>query len=151
MLWKAVFKHLTCRKAQRGVSGFQGLLVGGLFFAFGYTACGQSFSEGKNLLQLEKAVFPAMHTMNATAPFFIEMNNVRTIPTPAKLVRVPLPNPQSQIQNPRLMPRWSAETLPFFCRIEHDFAQKSAVPFKFRLVSVEYVDWLAGKVNAGGN
>ena len=88
-----------------------------------------------------------MHTKNATTPLSLETNNARTIPTTNKLVRAPLPNPSSPITNPRMLPRWSAENLPFFCRIEHDFAKKSAVPFKFRLGSVEYVDWLEGKGN----
>jgi hypothetical protein len=41
--------------------------------------------------------------------------------------------------------RWSAKDLPFFCRIEHDLGKKTRIPFKFRLGSVEYVDWLEGK------
>ncbi len=41
--------------------------------------------------------------------------------------------------------RWSAEDLPFFCRIEHNLGLKTQVPIKFRLGSVEYVDWLEGK------
>lgn len=40
---------------------------------------------------------------------------------------------------------WSAEQLPFFCRIEYRLGKKTRVPFKFRLGSVEYVDWLEGK------
>ena len=44
-----------------------------------------------------------------------------------------------------LMPRWTAECLPFFCRIEHRIGKKADLAFKFRLGSVEYVDWLEGK------
>jgi hypothetical protein len=40
---------------------------------------------------------------------------------------------------------WSAEALPFFCRIEHKLARKAILPVKFRLGSVQYVDWLEGK------
>ncbi len=40
---------------------------------------------------------------------------------------------------------WTAEALPFFCRIEHHLDKKTRTPFKFRLGSVEYVDWLEGK------
>lgn len=46
---------------------------------------------------------------------------------------------------PGSISKWSAEELPFFCRIEHHLGKKSKVPFKFRLGSVEYVDWLEGK------
>lgn len=41
--------------------------------------------------------------------------------------------------------RWDANALPFFCRIEHKLGKKNRVPVKFRLGSVEYVDWLEGK------
>lgn len=40
---------------------------------------------------------------------------------------------------------WKIEDLPFFCRIEHQLGKKLPVMFKFRLGSVEYVDWLEGK------
>lgn len=42
-------------------------------------------------------------------------------------------------------PCWSADNLPFFCRIEHNLSKKNNVPVKFRLGSVDYVDWLEGK------
>lgn len=42
-------------------------------------------------------------------------------------------------------PCWSADDLPFFCRIEHDLGRKTQIPVKFRLGSVDYVDWLEGK------
>jgi len=51
-------------------------------------------------------------------------------------------NPISSV----FLPRWSAENLPFFCKIEHDWAKNRArIPIKFRLGSVEYVDWLEGR------
>lgn len=40
---------------------------------------------------------------------------------------------------------WKVECLPFFCRIEHNMGKKMRIPFKFRLGSVQYVDWLEGK------
>jgi hypothetical protein len=50
--------------------------------------------------------------------------------------------------NPQFLPKWSAESLPFFCKIEHNWARKRGnIPLKFRLGSVEYVDWLEGKSN----
>jgi hypothetical protein len=47
--------------------------------------------------------------------------------------------------HPTFLPRWSATDLPVFCRIEHEVARKLPVMVKFRLGSVEYVDWLEGK------
>lgn len=45
--------------------------------------------------------------------------------------------------------QWTSESLPFFCRIEHDLGKKTRIPFKFRLGSVEYVDWMEGKPGCG--
>jgi hypothetical protein len=47
------------------------------------------------------------------------------------------------------LPDWNAEELPFFCKIEHKFGKKLPVPLKFRLGSVEYVDYLEGKNQHG--
>lgn len=62
---------------------------------------------------------------------------------------VPLPVlPKAKASTPPplvLLPAWSADALPFFCKIEHDFGRKNRLPLKFRLGSVEYVDWLEGK------
>jgi hypothetical protein len=44
------------------------------------------------------------------------------------------------------IPRWSADDLPFFCKIEHQWAKNNPIPVKFRLGSVEYVDQLEGKI-----
>lgn len=43
------------------------------------------------------------------------------------------------------VPVFSPSDLPFFCKIEHQWAKKLPVPVKFRLGSVPYVDWLEGK------
>lgn len=42
-------------------------------------------------------------------------------------------------------PAWEPESLPFFCRVEHHWSKRLSFAFKFRLGSVEYVDWLEGK------
>lgn len=69
--------------------------------------------------------------------------------TSAKFQIPELRNPtESKIQSPGssvFLPRWSAADLPVFCRIEHEIARKIPVMVKFRLGSVEYVDWLEGK------
>lgn len=41
--------------------------------------------------------------------------------------------------------QFQVEDLPFFCRIEHKIGKKLPLLFKFRLGSVEYVDWMEGK------
>lgn len=57
-----------------------------------------------------------------------------------------LPAPPPQIRPVVLLPDNSADKLPFFCRLEHfQSTSRSGIPVKFRLGSVEYVDWLEGK------
>lgn len=51
---------------------------------------------------------------------------------------------------PPVLSKWTAGELPFFCRIEHQLGKQTRVPFKFRLGSVEYVDWLEGKPGCTG-
>ncbi|MFN0014912.1 MAG: hypothetical protein ACKVU2_10225 [Saprospiraceae bacterium] len=46
---------------------------------------------------------------------------------------------------PPALCHWSADALPFFCRVEYKIGLKIPIPIKFRLGSVEYVDWLEGK------
>jgi hypothetical protein len=43
------------------------------------------------------------------------------------------------------LPRFTAEELPIFCKIEHHLGKKMPLLVKFRLGSVEYVDMLEGK------
>ena len=105
-----------------------------LFFALNLGLHAQSggFSEGKSLTALHAAVYGREPAKRFTAVKF-EKKQFRPVEkTIASL-------------NPIFLPRWSAEELPFFCKIEHDWGLKSRVPIKFRLGSVEYVDWLEGK------
>lgn len=104
--------------------------------ASGAQSC--SFSAGKSFHELQSALqapkqgafsFPRAEDpkLNLAAMFQI-----------SEAVNAPL----SHI----FLPRWSAEDLPFFCKIEHDWSKNRArFPVKFRLGSVEYVDWLEGK------
>lgn len=106
------------------------LLFPALPSALSAQSCG--FSEGKNLAELRTAVF-------AKTPHIL-----------GKSVFTELVNPLQQnippdALHPIFLPKWSAETLPFFCKIEHNWGLKSRIPIKFRLGSVEYVDWLEGK------
>ena len=108
--------------------------VAAILLVFVQTAEGQSFSEGKNLFQLREA------TCGLTIPSRVEIASLQT-----PLIGQTTSSRQTEALSPVFLPRWSAEELPFFCRIEHRVAKKSVVPFKFRLGSVEYVDWLEGK------
>jgi hypothetical protein len=49
-------------------------------------------------------------------------------------------------QIPRQIPLvFCAETLPFFCKIEHKMGLNQRFPLKFRLGDVQYVDEMEGK------
>lgn len=98
--------------------------------AFVQSVESQSFSEGKTLFQLRESTCGLPIPSRVNVPRLIEQLT---------------PNRPAEALSPVFLPRWSAEELPFFCRIEHGVAKKSVVPFKFRLGSVEYVDWLEGK------
>lgn len=91
--------------------------------------CG-GFSAGKSLAELRAAVY----AKNQPPRRFL-LSEKWQLPTSRPALPVTAP----------FLPRWSAETLPFFCRIEHQWGKKVRIPIKFRLGSVEYVDWLEGK------
>jgi|GEM_PF-687709 len=128
-------------KARKKVKWLHVFMAVWLTAVLGQTAVSQSFSEGKNLPQLQKAVFSG----SEPSQYLLLQKPGLLFFKPLKPSLSAFPGIQFLSLNPSFLPRWSAEQLPFFCRIEHDFAKKSIIPLKFRLGSVEYVDWLEGK------
>ncbi|MBK8196002.1 MAG: hypothetical protein IPK76_23400 [Lewinellaceae bacterium] len=120
-------------KAVKGASRMPGLLLAGLLLLAVDAVQAQTFSSGKSLSALKyslQAPFQKAQTERSSIqPLFIRLRGEADLP-PVSL---------------SMLPSWSAECLPFFCRIEYRIAKGNAVPFKFRLGSVDYVDWLEGK------
>jgi hypothetical protein len=56
-----------------------------------------------------------------------------------------VPTGAIEVYSPVFLPHWSSADLPVFCRIEHEVGKIMPIMIKFRLGSVEYVDWLEGK------
>ncbi len=110
---------------------------------------GQGWSEGKNLYELSRAMSGDLKQgflMQAEAAAFDLNTGIAFYrPFPPSLRTLPPFASSRETNAPSLAPHWSAECLPFFCRIEHNLGKVSVVPVKFRLGSVEYVDWLEGK------
>jgi hypothetical protein len=108
-----------------------GFLV--LFTPNGLYAQCEGFSNGKNLHQLQRALVPGRKSRVG------ERKVLSLVPETSAPIKKPL------AASILFLPKWSADQLPFFCRIEHQWAQQHRIPLKFRLGSVEYVDWLEGK------
>ncbi len=92
---------------------------------------------GKSIPDIQRSlhsVVPAFH-----AAEFLPGVSVRSGTTPLSGKEL-----EPLFFSPGLAP-WKPEDLPFFCRIEHEVGKKLPLLFKFRLGSVDYVDWLEGK------
>jgi len=59
-----------------------------------------------------------------------------------------LPQVRKFSLKPVISPNYYSSHLSFFCNAEWQFEKATKVPFKFRLGSVEYVDYLEKKPNA---
>ncbi len=136
--WSAVFKNSNCMRALK--DNTSALVAAVLLVCSGLTGPNlhaQSFSSGKNL-----------HTLRASIPSAEGQDYFSPVRIPFRLPPVSAQTHPDQEGNPLsavFLPRWSADCLPFFCKIEHNLVKSSHIPVKFRLGSVEYVDWLEGK------
>lgn len=102
------------------------------FALLSVAARAQSFSAGKNLHELRQAVYAGTLLKNRDRLF-----------RPASPFRKLESRSGIQPTESRVfLPQWTPDDLPLFCKIEHKMGRRMAVPLKFRLGSVEYVDRL---------
>ncbi len=75
--------------------------------------------------------------VNAVKDF---MKTYAALPTGANLLHAP---------KKVLSPNFYVKNLGFFCKQELKFEAATGIPFKFRLGSVQYCDWMEGKRYTG--
>lgn len=75
--------------------------------------------------------FPTIRKLPATGSFFIPYQSVFYQPKPSQV----------------LPANFYCTQLGFFCKKELKFEAVTKIPFKFRLGSIQYTDWLEGKIN----
>ncbi|MFN4080335.1 MAG: hypothetical protein ACK4NS_05500 [Saprospiraceae bacterium] len=68
----------------------------------------------------------------------------------AQFARSPRPLPVLRADSlalfrPAFLPVWDKRRMPVFCRLEWEWDKRAGMPLRFRLGSVDYVDWLEGK------
>lgn len=97
-----------------------------------------NFGSGRSLADLKSWVFPEKNNLHQ-APFPFEQLHPETFQLKS------VQNVSPGTLNPL---HWEPKDQPIFCRIEHHLDKKVRIPVKFRLGSVEYVDWLEGKPGA---
>ncbi|MEQ1745645.1 MAG: hypothetical protein ABMA02_09475 [Saprospiraceae bacterium] len=114
--------------------------MAGLFWAVLTQA--QSGS-GRSFHELENWVVSAAKSSDRTV--FPSNNSAFSATAPDESTKFLSKSPAVQLITPPVLCHWSADDLPFFCRVEYKIGLKTPVPIKFRLGSVEYVDWLEGK------
>jgi hypothetical protein len=125
----------------RGVNGFENL-KGGLGLLLGLFLAATSLAGQNSCGITMRSIRPQAFKAPDRNPF---MKTPR-LHTPLRTAYMGKPFSPSAVPTfGQGLLRWSAEELPFFCRIEHKLARKAILPVKFRLGSVQYVDWLEGK------
>ena len=104
------------------------------------TSCGAAARNWRALSVLASP--PSSKTMFILQPEGYKKNaQYKALP-----VRFPaVPTGAAEVYSPVFLPHWSSSDLPVFCRIEHEVGKIMPIMIKFRLGSVEYVDWLEGK------
>lgn len=119
-----------------------------LLFLFGYPPCntraqGAGFTTWNTI---DRPIF-ITHATDPVASIFLSASPSNPSLNLHFLARPQLVPPRLSVSpaTGKLLPEWHSEALPFFCRVEHDWGKKLPFAFKFRLGSVEYVDWLEGK------
>ena len=100
------------------------------------TAVNTHFTARKSLGDLKQWV--------KFSPKFIEPSS-KTIVFALDRFELPTTNPSNKHKFLQSSVVDAAYDPAFFCRIEHQLSLKINMPFKFRLGSVQYVDWLEGK------
>ena len=63
--------------------------------------------------------------------------------------RAPATNKKGKGMAPMITADFYCQNFGFFCKKELQLEKVTGVPFKFRLGSVQYCDWMEGKKNAG--
>ena len=91
-----------------------------------------------------KSIAEIRHSFQSPAPMFRTVSALPSFSVVQALADTPGEEEIPVFFSPGLT-QWKVEDLPLFCRIEHQIGKKLPLLFKFRLGSVEYVDWLEGK------
>lgn len=100
---------------------------------------GKIFSQEKKLLSIDTgSVFTTSERFKPGLPGHISMNTGKyndNYITPRNILFRPV----------SLNKNFYCDNLGFFCKKEIQLEKVTSVPFRFRLGSLDYVDWLEGK------
>jgi hypothetical protein len=109
-------------------------LLNGEIFAQGIPGKTKRYSKGS----VSILGFHQMPQIAAGQPkYFFDLNDEKFLRKVQKIGLMPV-----------ISPNYHSSQLSFFCNAEWQFEKVTRVPFRFRLGSVEYVDYLERKPNA---